>query len=140
PGAPDRRPPGRARDRDGAAWLRAADEPARLSLAGRGRMTLLDELAALLGPQGCLTGDRVPEAARSDASRSGRVLPLAVLRPASVEEVSQALALCHAAGQTVVPQGGLTGLAGGANPRADDIALSLQRLAGIEEIDRGAAT
>lgn len=103
-------------------------------------MTLLDELAALLGPQGCLTGDRVPEAARSDASRSGRVLPLAVLRPASVEEVSQALALCHAAGQTVVPQGGLTGLAGGANPRADDIALSLQRLAGIEEIDRGAAT
>src|SRR5690606_39445271 len=82
----------------------------------------------------------VPEAARSDASRSGRVLPLAVLRPASVEEVSQALALCHAAGQTVVPQGGLTGLAGGANPRADDIALSLQRLAGIEEIHRGAAT
>lgn len=103
-------------------------------------MALLDDLAALLGPQGCLSGDRVAEAARSDASRSGRTLPLALLRPASVDEVSRALALCHAAGQPVVPQGGMTGLAGGANPRAGDIALSLQRLTGIEEIDRDSAT
>lgn len=103
-------------------------------------MALLDDLAALLGPQGCLSGDRVAEAARSDASRSGRNLPLALLRPASVDEVSRALALCHAAGQPVVPQGGMTGLAGGANPRAGDIALSLQRLTGIEEIDRDSAT
>lgn len=103
-------------------------------------MALLDDLAALLGPQGCLAGDRVPEAARSDMSRSGRALPRALLRPATVEEVSRALALCHAVGQTVVPQGGMTGLAGGANPRADDVALSLQRLTGIEEIDREAAT
>ncbi len=103
-------------------------------------MALIDDLAALLGPQGCLAGDRVPEAARSDMSRSGRALPRALLRPATVEEVSRALALCHAVGQTVVPQGGMTGLAGGANPRADDVALSLQRLTGIEEIDREAAT
>ncbi len=103
-------------------------------------MALLDDLAALLGAQGCLAGDRVPEAARSDMSRSGRALPRALLRPATVEEVSRALALCHAVGQTVVPQGGMTGLAGGANPRADDVALSLQRLTGIEEIDREAAT
>lgn len=103
-------------------------------------MTLLDDLAALLGPQGCLAGDAVPEATRSDASRSGHTLPCALLRPASVEEVARALALCHAAGQPVVPQGGMTGLAGGANPRAGDIALSLQRLAGIEAIDAEAAT
>ena len=103
-------------------------------------MALLDDLAALLGPQGCLTGDRVAEAARSDASRTGRTLPLALLRPATVKDVSRALALCHAAGQPVVPQGGMTGLAGGANPRAGDIALSLQRLTGIEEIDAEAAT
>lgn len=103
-------------------------------------MALLDDLSALLGPNGCLVGKDVAEAARSDASRTGRDLPLALLRPASVAEVSGALALCHAAGQPVVPQGGMTGLAGGANPRAGDIALSLQRLSGIEEIDRDAAT
>lgn len=118
-----------------AAWI------IRAALTGKaGQMTLADELAVLLGPQGFLTGDRIPEAARSDASRTGRALPLAVLRPATVEEVSAALALCHAAGQPVVPQGGMTGLAGGANPRAGDIALSLQRLSGIEEIDAEAAT
>ncbi len=103
-------------------------------------MALLDELATLLGPQGCLIGTAVPEAARSDASRAGRNLPIALLRPASVDEVSRAMALCHAAGQAVVPQGGMTGLAGGANPRPGDFALSLQRLSGIEEIDRDSAT
>ncbi|MGA7778185.1 MAG: FAD-binding oxidoreductase, partial [Paraburkholderia sp.] len=38
------------------------------------------------------------------------------------------------------PQGGMTGLAGGAIPRASDIALSLERLAGVEEIDPASAT
>lgn len=103
-------------------------------------MTLIEDLAALLGPQGCLTGDRIAEAARSDASGTGRSLPLALLRPATVEEVSRAMALCHRAGQPVVPQGGMTGLAGGANPRAGDIALTVMRLGGIEEIDRDGAT
>lgn len=103
-------------------------------------MTLIEDLATLLGPLGCLTGDRIAEAARSDASGTGRALPLALLRPATVEEVSRALSLCHQGGQSVVPQGGMTGLAGGANPRAGDIALSLTRLGGIEEIDRDGAT
>ena len=40
----------------------------------------------------------------------------------------------------MVPQGGLTGLAGGARPVAGGIALSLERLVGIEEIDPDAAT
>jgi FAD/FMN-containing dehydrogenase len=40
----------------------------------------------------------------------------------------------------VVPQGGLTGLAGGATPQAGQVVLSLERLKGIEEIDRDSAT
>ncbi|MDQ1849882.1 FAD-binding oxidoreductase [Gemmobacter fulvus] len=101
---------------------------------------MLAELLAALGPAGCLTGDRVAEAARSDASRSGQTLPLALLRPSSVAEVSAALEICHRHGQPVVPQGGMTGLAGGANPRSDDVALSLARFAGVEEIDPDAGT
>ncbi|MCC5975324.1 MAG: FAD-binding oxidoreductase [Rubellimicrobium sp.] len=92
-------------------------------------------LAALLGPQGYASGADVPEATRTDASRSGQVLPLALLRPASVQEVSGALRLCHQHGQRVVVQGGMTGLAGGANPMAGEVALSLARLRGVEEID-----
>ncbi|RNF33299.1 FAD-binding oxidoreductase [Paracoccus methylarcula] len=96
---------------------------------------MLEELRAALGPVGCLTGDDIPEAARSDASRTGQALPLALLRPASVREVSAALAICHHHRLSVVPQGGMTGLAGGANPDPASVALSLERLSGIEEID-----
>jgi len=39
-----------------------------------------------------------------------------------------------------VTQGGLTGLAGGAHPQAGEIALSLERMSGIEEIDPASAT
>ena len=49
------------------------------------------------------------------------------------------LAVCNEAHQMVVPQGGMTGLSGGAIPRASDIALSLDRMAGIEEIDTASA-
>lgn len=96
---------------------------------------MLAELRAALGPQGCLTGCDLPEAARSDASRTGRHLPDALLRPATVAEVSAALAICHRHRVPVVPQGGMTGLAGGAQPEPGMVALSLSRLSGIEEID-----
>jgi FAD/FMN-containing dehydrogenase len=75
-----------------------------------------------------------------DWSGVNRQQPLAVLRPRSVAEVSAALRLCHDAGIAVVPQGGLTGLAGGATPQAGQAVLSLERLKGIEEIDRDSAT
>jgi FAD/FMN-containing dehydrogenase len=75
-----------------------------------------------------------------DWSNVNRRRPRAVLRPRTVADVSAALKLCHEAGIAVVPQGGLTGLAGGATPQADQVVLSLERLKGIEEIDRDSAT
>ncbi|MDX0403836.1 FAD-binding protein [Sinorhizobium medicae] len=102
-------------------------------------MSVIEELMAALG-NAVLTGDRITERYRSDASLSGRTLPLAVVRPGSVDEVAVALKICNAHGQCVVPQGGLTGLAGGANPRAGDIAVSLERLSGIEEVDATASS
>ncbi len=99
-------------------------------------MDALLELQAVFDPQTCLTGAALEGVAlRSDASATGRDLPLALLRPGSVEDIAKALEICHRHGQPVVPQGGMTGLAGGANCRPGDIALSLARLQGIEEID-----
>ena len=74
-----------------------------------------------------------------DWSNVNRQQPLAVLRPRSVAEVSAALRACYGAGIAVVPQGGLTGLTGGATPQAGQVVLSLERLKGIEEIDRDSA-
>ena len=101
---------------------------------------LIAELSDALAPGSVLCGEARPERVRSDASTTGREMPLAVLRPASVEEVSAALAICHRHGVPVVPQGGMTGLAGGANAGPDAVALSLERLVGIEEIDAEAAS
>jgi FAD/FMN-containing dehydrogenase len=103
-------------------------------------MTIIEDLIAALGAGKVLTGESIGERYRSDASMTGRFLPLAVLRPSSVEDVSIALRICDRHRQPVVPQGGLTGLAGGANARSGDIALSLERLSGIEQIDTAAAT
>ncbi len=50
------------------------------------------------------------------------------------------LRICHAYGQPVVPQGGLTGLVGGAHPQAQEVALSLERMNAIGEVDCSGGT
>ncbi|MBT0963658.1 FAD-binding oxidoreductase [Denitromonas iodatirespirans] len=61
----------------------------------------------------------------------------AVVRPADTAQVSAVVRLCHERGVGVVPQGGNTGLCGGATPRPGEnvIVLSLNRLNGIRRID-----
>ncbi len=100
----------------------------------------LDELLACLGRSGCLVGPDVPEASRTDESRTGGHLPAALLRPANVEETSRAMAICHRHRLRIVPQGGMTGLAGGANASPGEVALSLVRFHGVEAVDRQAGT
>ena len=101
-----------------------------------------DVVAALrsaLGPA-VLAGDDIPARNLRDWSSLGAVRPVAVVRPDSTEGVATAMRICAQHGVAVVPQGGLTGLCGGALPIAGGIALSLERLTGIEEIDPAAAT
>jgi FAD/FMN-containing dehydrogenase len=102
--------------------------------------TVLDALLTELGTECVRTGRDIPDRNFGDASGARQHSPLAVLLPRSTEEVSRCLAICHAHGYRVVPQGGMTGLAGGANPQENEIALSLERMAGVEEIDRDSAT
>lgn len=103
-------------------------------------MSLIEELKAALGPGAVFSGDDVPDRARSDASETGRHRPLVLVRPSTTQDVSAALAICWQHHQSVVQQGGMTGLAGGANPGPGDVALSLDRMSGIEEMDTEAAT
>lgn len=102
-----------------------------------------DTLAALseaLGEDGVRVGDEISERSMTDWTKHAATRPAALLLPRTVEQVARALAICNDAHQTVVPQGGMTGLSGGAIPRVSDIALSLDRMAGIEEIDTASAT
>jgi FAD/FMN-containing dehydrogenase len=67
---------------------------------------------------------------------------LAVLRPRSVEDVSAILRWASATRTPVVPQGGNTGLSGGATPDASGraVLLSLGRLNRIRSLDRAGDT
>ena len=103
-------------------------------------MTLVDDLRAALGHSAVLTGADIGARHVSDKSETGTTAPLAVVRPRTVEEVSAALKLCHAAGAPVIAHGGMTGLAGGGNPCGNEIVISLELLRGIEEIDTASAT
>jgi len=99
---------------------------------------LIDELKALLGPHGCMEGADAQAKAASAWSPLGT--PAVILRPANTEQVSQVMKLCHAAGQPIVAWGGLTGLVASANVEHGELALSLERMHAIAEIDETAAT
>jgi FAD/FMN-containing dehydrogenase len=102
--------------------------------------TLIDELREAIGAGAVLTGRDMPDRNATDWSGLPPIAPIAVVRPASTEDVSAVLRICNRHGQAVTPQGGLTGLVGGARPSPGSIALSLERLTGVESIDAEAAT
>ena len=60
---------------------------------------------------------------------------LAVARPTTTAAVSAVMAYCHQHRIAVVPQGGLTGLAGGAVPVTPCVVLSFERMRSIRELD-----
>ncbi|MDR3511450.1 MAG: FAD-binding oxidoreductase [Caulobacteraceae bacterium] len=98
---------------------------------------LVADLKAAVGAEAVLVGQDAVEWGRSGWTRLGA--PLAVVRPASTAEVSAVLRLAHGVGQPVVPWGGRTGLVDGAYAEGA-LALSLDRMNAIEEIDPVAAT
>ena len=80
-------------------------------------MTFVADLRSDLGPAGILTGvDASPYLTGQRGMFTGEAL--AVVRPASVEETSLVVRACAAQGIAIVPQGGNTGMSGGAVPAA----------------------
>ena len=100
---------------------------------------VIEALAAALGSQ-VRTGSDIPSRNHADASGLQPTQPLALILPQTTEDIAAALRICHQHRHPVVTQGGLTGLAGGAHPETGEIALSLERMNGIEEIDQASAT
>ncbi len=70
-----------------------------------------------------------------DGLTAYRELPLIVVLPATVEQVSKVLAYCLANGIKVVPRGAGTSLSGGALPLADAVTLGLGKFNRILDID-----
>lgn len=95
-------------------------------------------LQALVGPSHCLleAADMAPWLTDWRGRYSGRAL--AVVRPQDTEQVAEVVKLCLAAGVAIVPQGGNTGLCGGATPLMDGrcIVLNVSRLRRVRAVDQ----
>ena len=100
----------------------------------------IKDLMAALPPGRLLVGAEIPARNAADMSRQVPRPPAALALPTSTEEVATILSICHRHGQPVVTQGGLTGLAAGAHPGEGEVALSLEKMTGIEELDRDSNT
>lgn len=101
---------------------------------------LISQLAEALGPNELLTGDAVSSRAAGFIRPGESLRAGALVRPRTTRGVSTVLSLCHAAGVPVVPISGLTGMSDGAYSREGEIALSLEFLNGIENLDAASGT
>jgi FAD/FMN-containing dehydrogenase len=94
---------------------------------------VLSKLKAVLGPSGWSEDPIKLEGKLLEwRGRWRGETPLLVL-PGSVEEVSAVVAICHAHGVAITPQGGNTGLVGGQIPYGE-ILLSTERLNKVREV------
>ena len=99
--------------------------------------TLIDTLQRIVGAAHVLTeGDL--GAWEQDWRRRERGKALAVVRPGSTDEVAAVVRACAAAGTSIVPQGGNTGLAVGSTPDTSgtQVVLSLARMNAVRALDK----
>ncbi len=102
---------------------------------------LLDQLRQIVGAANVLTeGDLT--AWELDWRRRERGRALAVVRPGTTEEVAAVVKACAAAGVSMVPQGGNTGMVVGSTPDASgtQVVLSLTRMNRVRALDAGNLT
>ena len=107
---------------------------------------LTEQLRALVGDAGIITDAQEVAPYATDWRKRYSGQPLAVVKPASTQEVAAVLRLCAETRTAVVPQGGNTSLCGGATPLAAQdaerflaggaqIVLKLSRLNRIRALD-----
>ena len=99
--------------------------------------TFFDAAARLLGPRGLICDAELIKPWLTDWRGRYTGAACALASPASPVELAALITLCAAYGVAVVPQGGNSGMSGGATPDASGAALllSLRRLDQIGKVD-----
>ena len=100
----------------------------------------LDRLAAELGPKGYTTDADTMAPWLTDWRGKYTGHAAAMLSPGSTEEVAAVVRLCAEEQAALVPQGGNSGMVGGATPDAggNQLLLSLRRMNKVRQIDTAA--
>ncbi len=107
-------------------------------------MNAAAELQALVGEKTVLgASDAFTERHLRDfniEAKGDAAAPVAVAYPSSTEDVSKILKYCNDHDIPVVPQGGLSGLCGGAVPVRPSLLMSLERMRAVQDVDTSGGT
>ena len=98
---------------------------------------LTSRLMHIVGEEGMILNPADQETYVNDWLGKAHGRTVAVVRPRNTTEVSAVMRLCHQSHTPVVPQGGNTGMSGGATPDLSgaQVVLSLNRMKRIHDVD-----
>src|SRR5215472_2302565 len=99
------------------------------------RAEIVESLQRIVPGEGVIVSEAERRAYESDGLTAYHQLPMVVVLPSSVEQVSAVLRYCQENGVKVVPRGAGTSLSGGALPLADGVLLGMAKFNRILEID-----
>ncbi|WP_419909800.1 FAD-linked oxidase C-terminal domain-containing protein [Hoeflea sp.] len=99
------------------------------------RAEIAADLRDIVPGEGVVDTTNEMRAFETDGLTAYRQLPLVVVLPQTVNEVSQVLKYCHKNGIRVVPRGSGTSLSGGALPLEDAVLLVMSRFNRVLDID-----
>ncbi|MCM0035769.1 MAG: FAD-binding oxidoreductase [Burkholderiaceae bacterium] len=101
------------------------------------QMEFTSRLIHVVGDEGVILNPADQEFYVNDWLGKSHGRTVAVVRPRNTAEVSAIMRLCHQSQTPVVPQGGNTGMSGGATPDMSgaQVILSLNRMKRIHEVD-----
>ena len=99
------------------------------------RREIVSALRAIVPGEGVIVDESELRAYECDGLTAYRQLPMVVVLPSTVEQVSQVLKTCKEMGVKVVPRGAGTSLSGGALPLADGVLLGMGKFNRILDID-----
>lgn len=101
---------------------------------------IYDALVATVGERHVVSGPAIGERYRTDVLRKYASSPAFLVRPATTQEVADIVIVAGKHGTPVTVIGGQTGTVGGAIPSEGGVAVSLERMNRIEEIDTASMT
>ena len=99
------------------------------------RSAIAADLRGIVPGEGVVTHEDGLRPFETDGLTAYRQLPMLVVLPETVEQVSRVLRYCHKHGIRVVPRGSGTSLSGGALPLADGALLVMSKFNKVLDID-----
>src|SRR6188472_2368739 len=99
------------------------------------REAIVAALRAIVPGEGVIASERGMQPYENDGLTAYRQMPLVVVLPETVAQVSRILRYCHERSIKVVPRGSGTSLSGGALPAQDAVLLVMSRFNRILDID-----